>query len=69
MSRTPRLDQVNFRISEQGKAILYALQDYHGLSQAGIFEMLLRQAARDAGWDPKNPPRDLEGRSRKSAAG
>jgi hypothetical protein len=51
--------QVNFRVSAEGKAILYALQDHYGLSQAGVFEMLLRQVARDQGIDTKKPGRSI----------
>lgn len=41
-----RKEQVNFRISDQGKTILYGLQDHYGLSQSGVFELLLREKAR-----------------------
>lgn len=56
-----RKDQFNARLSETGFNILYALQDYHGLSQAGVLELLLRKEARELGWDPKHPPRSLGG--------
>ena len=59
-----RPDQVNVRISDLGKSLLYALQDYHGVSQAAVIEMLLRKAARDIGWDLANPPRTLGGKSK-----
>lgn len=39
-------DQVNVRISDDAIAILYALQDYYGISQAALFEILLRDKAR-----------------------
>lgn len=44
-----RLDQVNVRISEEGKATLYALQEYYGLSQAGLLEMILREKFKGLG--------------------
>lgn len=34
--------QVNFRLSQEGKEILLALQDRFGTSQSGVFERLLR---------------------------
>lgn len=40
-------EHVNFRISEDGKAVLYYLQDYFGLSQSGVIELLLREKARE----------------------
>lgn len=40
-------DQVNVRLSERAISILYALQDHYGLSQAAIFELLLRDKAND----------------------
>lgn len=49
--------QVNFRVSTQGKNILYSLQDYLGLSQAGVLEFILREEARRQGWDVNSPPR------------
>lgn len=54
-----RSEQLNARISERGKAILYALQDHFGLSQAGVIEMLLRDAAREKGIDMDDPQRKL----------
>ena len=46
----PKSDQVGFRISKDGLAILFQLQEHYGLSQSGIFEMLLRERARAEGF-------------------
>ena len=40
---------VNVRLSDTARYILDQLQDYYGLSQASIFEMLLREDARRLG--------------------
>lgn len=56
-----RKDQLNVRISDEGFNILYALQDYFGLSQSGVIELILREKAREIGFDPKNPKRKLGG--------
>jgi hypothetical protein len=48
----PKREHVNFRISEEGKAILYYLQDYFGLTQGGVLELLLREKAREIGYAP-----------------
>lgn len=53
----PKTGQLNFRVSAEGKAILYALQDHFGLTQAGVMEMILRRVAREEGIDMKDPPR------------
>jgi hypothetical protein len=45
-------DQVNVRLSDDAVAILYALQDHYGVSQAAVFEMLLRDRARTEGITP-----------------
>jgi len=42
-------DQLNVRVSSEAHEILAALQKLHGLSQAGVIEMLLRQTARKEG--------------------
>lgn len=47
--RLPKSEHVSFRISETGKKILALLQEYYGVSQGNVIEMLLRQAARDLG--------------------
>ena len=47
-------DQINVRLSDHGIAILYALQDHWGLSQAAVFEMVLRNTARDEGIKPNS---------------
>lgn len=39
-------EHVNYRITDEGKAILYALQDWWGVSQSGAMEMLLRETSR-----------------------
>lgn len=54
-----RPNTIAFRISDRGRSLLYAMQDHWGLSQAGVFELLLRNAARDAGFDVNDPPRSL----------
>jgi antitoxin component of RelBE/YafQ-DinJ toxin-antitoxin module len=48
-----KVDTVNFRISDDGKRILGALQEHFGLSQSSVFELLLREKARDLGIDPE----------------
>lgn len=45
-----RPDQVNVRISDQGKWCLLQLQEFYGLSQAGVMEMILREKARAVGF-------------------
>lgn len=55
-----KTSQLNFRITEEGKNILYALQDHFGLTQSGVMEMILRRVAREEGIDLKDPPRKLE---------
>lgn len=50
---------INVRITETGKQILYALQDHYGLTQSGVFELILRDCARALAWDPENPRRKL----------
>ena len=47
-------DQINVRLSDTAIGILYALQDYYGISQAAVFELLLRDKARETGVKP-NP--------------
>jgi hypothetical protein len=42
-----KVGTVNFRISEDGARILSALQEHFGLSQSSVFELLLREKARD----------------------
>lgn len=54
-----KTDQLNFRITDEGKRILYALQDHFGLTQSGVMEMILRRVAREEGIDVKNPQRKL----------
>lgn len=44
-----RSETVTFRISEEGKDLLYQLQEYYGVSQSSVFEMMLRDRARDLG--------------------
>ena len=39
-------DQINVRLSDEAIGILYALQEWYGCSQAAVFEMLLRDRAR-----------------------
>ena len=46
-SMPSRRDQINVRASDEAVAILYALQDHWGISQAAIIEMLLRKASRE----------------------
>jgi antitoxin component of RelBE/YafQ-DinJ toxin-antitoxin module len=48
-----RSEVVNFRITEEGKDLLYQLQDYYGVSQSSVFEMLLRERARDLDLKPR----------------
>jgi hypothetical protein len=47
-----RKDQINVRASEEATQIMAALQDYWGISQAAIIEMLLRDKARELGLRP-----------------
>jgi hypothetical protein len=49
-----RKDQINIRASAEAISIMNALQEYWGISQAGIVEMLLREKARELGIKP-NP--------------
>jgi hypothetical protein len=42
-------EQLNVRVSEDAHKALAALQKLHGLSQAGVIEMLLRREARKEG--------------------
>lgn len=48
-----RPETVSFRISEEGKDLLYQMTDYYGVSQSSVFEMLLRDRARELGLEPK----------------
>jgi hypothetical protein len=41
--------QLNARVSEAVFALVRALQDWHGLSQAGVLELLVREYAREHG--------------------
>jgi len=47
MPRTKK--QIGLRVKDESIALMEALQRYHGLSQAGLFEMLMREAGRRAG--------------------
>lgn len=45
--KTLKRNQVNVRLSDTGRSLLEALQEYHGLSQSGVLEMLLRRHAQE----------------------
>lgn len=49
MVRENRTNQINVRMSDTGRRILESLQTYYGLSQASVFEFLLREEARRLG--------------------
>lgn len=42
-------DQLNVRVSDEAHAVIRELAKYHGLTQAGVLEMVLREIARDRG--------------------
>lgn len=44
--RRPRKQQLNTRLSPEGRALLLALAAHHGVSQADVVEMALRHLAR-----------------------
>ena len=53
-SNRTRDSQFNFRLSDEGRSLLVALQEhYGGLSQADLVELLLRQTARREGVTPR----------------
>lgn len=54
-----RKPQVNVRLSPLGKDVLHFLQAHYGVSQAAVFEMLLRDKARSLGQDPAAVRRPL----------
>jgi hypothetical protein len=47
-------ETLSFRLSAEGKRLLEAVQEYHGLSQSSVIEFLLREHARKVGILP--PP-------------
>lgn len=43
-TRVPRKpEHLSLRMSEEGKTLLHAFQDFYGLSQSGVFEFILRE--------------------------
>jgi hypothetical protein len=60
-------DQVNVRLSDNAIAILHALTEYYGISQAAVFEMLLRDKARAEGIRPDPLVHTTTGTARKRA--
>jgi hypothetical protein len=41
--------QLNARVSKEAISIMQYLQQYYGLSQAGVLELLLREKAKELG--------------------
>ena len=60
--RIKRPAQLNLRVSDNARALLEVLQDHYGLSQAGVFELLLREAGRAVGYTAE------DGRAKKVVA-
>lgn len=44
-------DQLNVRVSDEAHAIIRELAAFHGLTQAGVIEMVMRDVARDRGFN------------------
>lgn len=59
-------DQINVRLSDDAVAILYALQDHFGISQAALFEMMLREKARAERLNVNELVHQARGTSRKT---
>lgn len=61
MSPKSKPETLSMRLSEDGKLLLTALQQYYGLSQSSVVELILREQARavglslDALRNPKRP--------------
>jgi hypothetical protein len=62
MGREKRSLQIGIRLTDTGRYLMEQLQEHFGLSQASVFEMLLRDEARRQGLRIPGSGADLEQR-------